>query len=578
MKFSHLIVQGFRSFNKIQDLRFDEMPPGLYHVTGVNKVQTALEGNGVGKSSLFEALYWGLYGCTSRNLKGPRLLKNWNENSADMEVVVVFDNDRRVFRAQSKLQLYSGSSGWAEISQEELAKVLVLSEDAFLHSVYFAQFTDAFVDLKPEARMHMYGTVMNLELWEDASENASSSSKLLLSSIQKTRESVERVKGELEALDGTSYDKEVRDWNVQHQHLMRELEVAVSGNQKRENEIERQLKGLPTDGERDELLLKAGKLDSQINEQSREIKNIQNRLDAKKIKNYKNCPTCGAPWTRKHSEEETRKLENDLSSRQDIRDELHSLHTNVMKKMEVLDVDFRKRQDLEKLLTEAQIRIKTSETELHRRSTEINPYVKKQQELDRRIESLKRDLTKISQQLQTDEQFLAASQYWTKGFKELRLGLIEESLEQLNVEVNESLHELGLEGWHLKFDVERETRRGTIKPGFQCMVKSPTSREGVPWEVWSGGESQRLRIAASMGISNLILSRTGTECNLEMWDEPSTWLSKAGIEDLLQILSERAKRLDKIILLADHRALDFGDFAGTITITKDENGSTIHGV
>lgn len=53
------------------------------------------------------------------------------------------------------------------------------------------------------------------------------------------------------------------------------------------------------------------------------------------------------------------------------------------------------------------------------------------------------------------------------------------------------------------------------------------------------------------------------------------WLSETGIQDLLAVLAERAAKQKKIILLADHRALDFGGFSGTITVTKNHLGSTI---
>lgn len=58
--------------------------------------------------------------------------------------------------------------------------------------------------------------------------------------------------------------------------------------------------------------------------------------------------------------------------------------------------------------------------------------------------------------------------------------------------------------------------------------------------------------------------------------EPSSWLSESGIQDLLGVLLERAKKHRKVILLADHRGLSFGQFSGTIMVTKDSNGSRLN--
>ena len=153
--------------------------------------------------------------------------------------------------------------------------------------------------------------------------------------------------------------------------------------------------------------------------------------------------------------------------------------------------------------------------------------------------------------------------------------LIQESLAQLTLECNEVLFQMGLQDWFVSFDVERETKSGGINKNFTVMVQAPQMKDPVPWEVWSGGESQRLRLAVSMGFANLVSSRLGVQPNVEFWDEPSTWMTESGIQDMLTVLAERAERYRKVILLADHRALDFGGFVGVINIIKDRGGSRI---
>ena len=67
-------------------------------------------------------------------------------------------------------------------------------------------------------------------------------------------------------------------------------------------------------------------------------------------------------------------------------------------------------------------------------------------------------------------------------------------------------------------------------------------------------------------MSNLTCQRQGLTTNFEFYDEPTTWVS--GSDALFTVLAERAERHGKVILLADKRQLDFGGFAGRITITK----------
>mgnify|MGYP001573802080 FL=1 len=85
-----------------------------------------------------------------------------------------------------------------------------------------------------------------------------------------------------------------------------------------------------------------------------------------------------------------------------------------------------------------------------------------------------------------------------------------------------------------------------------------------------------MRLAGTLGLMDLIANRTPNKWTIEMWDEPTQHLSPGGIDDLVQVLRERAYREDKQVLLADHR--DFitrGEFTGVINVVKDEKGSKI---
>lgn len=104
-------------------------------------------------------------------------------------------------------------------------------------------------------------------------------------------------------------------------------------------------------------------------------------------------------------------------------------------------------------------------------------------------------------------------------------------------------------------------------------MKSPDSPEEVPWESWSGGETQRLRIACSIGLANLIRARMPNAPELEIWDEPTSFLAEEGVQDLIDFFSERAE--ERQVFLIDHRSLDSGAFDRIFTVTKDKQGSHI---
>jgi energy-coupling factor transporter ATP-binding protein EcfA2 len=145
----------------------------------------------------------------------------------------------------------------------------------------------------------------------------------------------------------------------------------------------------------------------------------------------------------------------------------------------------------------------------------------------------------------------------------------------LELEVNNKLFQLGLENWKVLFAVEGLTKGGKIKKGFTVNIVTPYNMEPVHWNAWSGGESQRLRLAGALGMSDLITAKCKQQPTFEVLDEPSSYLSEAGITSLLSILKDRARQFNKQIFLIDHRKLDTVVFDGTISVVKNHDGIVV---
>jgi DNA repair exonuclease SbcCD ATPase subunit len=178
--------------------------------------------------------------------------------------------------------------------------------------------------------------------------------------------------------------------------------------------------------------------------------------------------------------------------------------------------------------------------------------------------------------LEKAEADYAATLYWVKGFKRVRLFIIEQAFTTLELEINNSLAQLGMSDWQITLDVERENKSGGVTKGFVVFVQGPNNKEPVRWENWSGGETQRLQLAGDLGLANLIMVQNGLVNTFEAYDEPSQHLSPEGMMDLANLLHERAVTENKTIWIADHTSIaNFGDFQGIIKIKKDDNGSSI---
>ena len=215
---------------------------------------------------------------------------------------------------------------------------------------------------------------------------------------------------------------------------------------------------------------------------------------------------------------------------------------------------------------------------------EGNPYVSQLRQLEKRvnpylsilIENKKERLNLdgkrklVTEEIKKIESSIIATEYWKHGFKRIRLFFVNQILATLQIEIQSAISALGLEKWSIHLATESLTKSETVKLGVQIHIKSPIA-EGE-WSVWSGGESQRLRIGIAMGLASLIQRAAGCFYNFEVWDEPTQFLSTEGIEDLLQALEHRSEILKKSIFIIDHRALQSASFKEIWTATKDELG------
>ncbi|KKK69723.1 hypothetical protein LCGC14_2931160, partial [marine sediment metagenome] len=244
--------------------------------------------------------------------------------------------------------------------------------------------------------------------------------------------------------------------------------------------------------------------------------------------------------------------------------------SNLAKKIITLKADIEKtKSELEQVLSF--IKRKTKET--NKQKQEKDPFVRMLDDAKRELGQIRKELAVYKRRLFYVEKEIEYSKFWTSGFREIRLFLISEFLTQFEIEANNCLRRLGMNDWTLSFEVESETKSKTIKKGFSIFVTSPYNSVPVSFDSWSGGETQRLILSGSIGLSNMILGRYGVSSNIEVWDEPSSWLSEEGIYDLLDTLKVHSRQEGKQVWVVDQRFLEYGDFDGMVTVVKEETGS-----
>jgi DNA repair exonuclease SbcCD ATPase subunit len=514
---SKIELENFRSFSGPHTFEFPT-EPGLYAITGKNLENPRLGPNGVGKSTLLEAVFWAFYGRTSRGLKAGDVV-SWGAKSCSVDVHVLIGNtDLTITRTQSPNSLRLNNQ---PVDQETLQKALHIGPEAFTYAVMIPQFGDAFFDLAPGDKLTLFSQIMELDYWLDKSKEAADLANEILKTRTEYENKIARNKGQLETIDGDIENLRAKNKTFSDAEAQRIKRLKQEVTEAQANVTE---------------------ADEAMTFTNKALKNLAVKLEQAE-RGAKKCPTCGQPVANK---------------------ELNALLTN--------QSDFeRQLRKLERDKDAAQGEIRTIKTAMAPRE---NPYADQITEKLQAKNLATKAIVGLKTEIDTLNEDHTAISYWVTGFKRVRLFIVEETLRQLELEINNSLASLGLLDWHIELDVERENKSGGITKGFTVLVHAPGAPGPVKFESYSGGETQRLRLAGDLGMANLIMERAGLSNTIECFDEPSRHLSQEGMLDLAETLHQRAIDQKKRCIIIEHNLLDY-PYTGAITIVKDANGSRI---
>ncbi len=619
-----ITITNFRSFTGEQKFVFPK-EPGLYFMQGINEVEPRLGANGAGKSTIWEALTWCLFGKTSKGLKAGEVC-NWEAKKGTSVVLQFFDHSGIGYTVTRtwgpitwKLRTWDVSGEHGDFDDEiDLAKdssnpilsLLRLDFQPFLNCILTAQGQPMFLDQKPDIQAGLFSDVMGLDQWLEYASLAGSKSTAQDSISRVLEGRLSGYRGQLEGLAPDGLETSISDWEKERQVRLDRLADQHAAGVAKAKRIQAQIDGLKEQEAQQRALV--AKLDGPLRDTKEAREQVLDALQDHRTKlavdekewarldhqlehltNEDHCPTCHQKLPKQDHQAQitvARKAWREVDARvRDHQDEIKRLGL-VLKGLD-RDLDLQEksiRNDKEKMgelldqLIGANRDLATLNKELDRIEdqaedveAEKNPFQDLQDKARRDAQDLQRKIEDTQRALDDSNYRCSLYSYWVRGFKELRLHLIAEALNELEIEVNSCVAALGLIDWELKFQVDKETKGGDIRRGFSVLVRSPHNRTLVPWAAWSGGEAQRLRLAATMGLANLIRSRSGTELDVEVWDEPTRDLSTQGVQDLLESLATRALQEQRVIWLVDHRTHAFGGFAGGVTVVKTKQGSKL---
>lgn len=605
LSFDRLLLTNFKSFSGGPHvLDFGESPRGLCYVRGRNDSDPGLGSNGSGKSSLWDALTWCLYGKTVDSLRNPDIKPWFGGAQTIVQVDVIVDGDLyEVVRQTSPNRLRMNGR---DVGQEEVEVVIGLNYDTFLNTILLGQGRDLFFDLDPSAKMQLFSDVLELGRWEERSKKASAAVSALDGEIQKVDLDIAGIKSRaLQVKEDLKKNKERRDvWSDDNQRELYEVrdklveveaqydafKITLAGHEVEEDMLTTQYHLSEKDSRAmfTELFEKRDKVTAAETAKRSLEKTISDfEEEIRDLGEADTCPTCGQSLEGTnlgaHKKElryrirQARKEIKDLGL-DDLVEDYRAFQEKSNSLVDFLNEEEKKIKNLRSTVeswrrrcSESEVNVRSCKDKLQRLEEATNPYSKFVREGTAALRSLKEKLSEREEKKRELSATLRRTKYWVKGFKDIRLLITEQVLEELELVTTAMMQEVGLVGWYVRYTIEKETASGTIRRGLNLDIFNPAHGKPVKWKSWSGGEAQRMKIIGSLALAEVLLNHAGVITDMEILDEPIEHMGDEGVEDLCQLLADRSRQLERQIWYIDHHTREGSLFDAVVEVVKDEN-------
>jgi len=604
------------NFNSIGFIELDLDKRGVVLVNGVN---------GSGKSSIFKAIGWVVYGKSIDGEFGDKVVRQ-GEKCCKVSCILKYNDDkyeivRERYKQSPKLTVYCNDSE-IKRSKTELQKVIesIVCVDwvGFKNTILYGQndhYRFVYPTTKDSEKKSMLQKILKTEIFSECFVEAKrrrlciekEEKSLLhdnmlvantlqnnnLSTIKKNIEEYESNKksriqdikeeiGELEskiAFGGRCYYDKVHELN----DVINELKKEKATNN---NTIEK-------------YRSKISDLKKWVNLHRENISSNKTSIDYlnKRLKaiDQDRCPVCNSLC----NEGEVLKYKNDLmSDRKKLNNELdnenkkcitvenriHKIETHIAK----IDHDqrcidsaimenFSERRSLEeksKMNDMLKNSIERKKSQLNKEMDAVNPHIKQYKEAKDKVAKLKKQYKQKSKLLKDLGKKRSVLEFWTKGFSPSGLPsfALDSVMPFITDRANHYLNILSDGEMSINFSTQKELKSSSGEYRDEISIKWVI--EGVENYPPSGGQWKKMEIATNLAIKDLVESRNGFNINILCMDECLDGLDNKSKQRLVLIFQELRKTIDSIFVISHDLDMD-GIFDETITITKENGVSRI---
>mgnify|MGYP001809901411 CR=1 FL=1 len=534
--------------------------------------------NGVGKSTMFSALSYALYGQAISNIKKDNLINSINKKN--MVVSVEFEKDGTAYRIErgrkpNFFKFYVNNQTVGESSNDEaqgenretqrsIDQLLGLSWSMFRHIVCLNTYTEPFLSMGAGKQREVIEELLGITLLSHKADSLRELIKLTRTKIEQEEFRIHTLKSSNQRILNTiaDLDKQALSWNNDHNREIQQLMTALEDlttldidaeiAAHRQNQIWAECNTALTN------------ISKQLNSECQRVSQLHKQQaqladQYAQLENH-NCPMCGSHM---HDSKHTELLSSVIARIDDLYKDLAQIEPQVA---ELSD---------QKLLLEQQTlsvchthtvygsleaaydhrnSVTQLERELLRLNSSVNPYVQQHSSLSNTLQEVSYDELNELTSLKDHQEFLL--KLLTNKDSFIRKRIIDQNLAFLNHRLNEYLNTLGI--------------AHAVKFQNDLSVEIIYMAQDMDLAQLSRGESTRLILALSWSFRDMF-ENMNTGINFMGIDELiDAGLDSAGVERAIELLKGMARDRNKNIFLISHREELISRASNTLTVVKED--------
>jgi DNA repair exonuclease SbcCD ATPase subunit len=534
--------------------------------------------NGHGKSTLLDAITFGLFGKTFRSITKPQLVNSINRKNCVIEVLFSIDGKKykiirgmkpNIFEIWLNGEMFNQSASIKDYQKILEQQILKLNYKTFIQVVILGSASyNPFMELVPHARREVIEDILDIRIF-------STMNNILKIKAQATREELLLISNNISGAKDKvhSQKKLIKTLNDAREMSIEKLEEKIKKiiydvtnetlkYEKLQSEVDELTK---LNSNENDLKISLQEAVAEKNKLEFHVDSLENHVIF--IKSSDNCPSCKQLISLDHKHKTIKESLSTIDK-----------HSNKLSKLELqiekLNSKIKKSKDINRKIVEKNIDISTSLNTINMLNKQIADFNYEIQEfkhdninLNDEKEKLKLFANEAVQMLEKktvlqDEKALEDIASILLKDTGIKTAVIREYLPIMNKLINHYLHVLDL---YVQFELDE---------GFNEIIRS-RFRDEFTYSSFSEGEKSRINLAILFTWRHIAKMKNSVNTNLLIFDEIfDSSLDIAGTDAFIQLLHDEGEKTN-IFVISHKEDVLFDKFNKVLRIEKKNDFSVL---